>query len=54
MARLKAVAAEPAVTFRDITEGAVATNASPMLPKFVAAVDKAMAAAFPACRPSRR
>lgn len=47
MAQLKAVAAEPAVTFRDITEGAVSTDASPLLPSFADAVGKAMAAAFP-------
>ena len=47
MAVLKSVAAEPAISFRDVTEGSVATDASPMLPQFVAAIDKAMAAAFP-------
>jgi len=47
MAELQAVAAEPAVTFKDVTEGSVANDASPMRPDFVAAVNKAMAAAYP-------
>jgi acetylornithine deacetylase/succinyl-diaminopimelate desuccinylase-like protein len=47
MAVLKSVAAEPAVSFRDVTEGSVATDASPMLPQFAAAIGKAMAQAFP-------
>ncbi len=60
MAVLKSVAAEPAVSFRDVTEGAVATDASPMLPQFVAAVNKAMAARLsrrrrlPVDRPGRQ
>jgi carboxypeptidase PM20D1 len=47
MAKLKEVAAEPAVGFRDVTEGSVVSDASPMLPKFTDAVAKAMAAAYP-------
>jgi acetylornithine deacetylase/succinyl-diaminopimelate desuccinylase-like protein len=47
MAQLRVVAAESALSIRDITEGAVATDASPMLPRFTAALAKAMAAAFP-------
>lgn len=47
MAELEAVAAEPAVRFKDVTEGSVANDASPMRPDFVAAVTKAMAASYP-------
>jgi carboxypeptidase PM20D1 len=47
MAELKRVAAEPAVTFTDVTEGAVPNDASPMRPDFVAAVTKAMAEIYP-------
>lgn len=47
MAQLKEAAADPAVTIRDVTEGAVSTDASPLLPRFSAAVTKAMAAAYP-------
>jgi carboxypeptidase PM20D1 len=47
MAELKRVAADPAVTFSDVTEGSVANDASPMRPDFVAAVGKAMAEVYP-------
>ncbi len=47
MAELKAAAAEPAVRFTDVTEGAVATDPSPMRPDFVAAVTKALGAVYP-------
>ena len=47
MAELAQVAAEPAVKFEDVTEGSVATDASPLRPDFVAAVNKAVAAAWP-------
>jgi acetylornithine deacetylase/succinyl-diaminopimelate desuccinylase-like protein len=47
MAELKRVAAEPAVTFTDVTEGAVPNDASPMRPDFVAAVTKAMTEVYP-------
>jgi acetylornithine deacetylase/succinyl-diaminopimelate desuccinylase-like protein len=47
MAELQAVAAEPAVSFKDATEGAVANDASPMRPDFVAAVNTAIAIAYP-------
>jgi len=47
MAELKAVAAEPAVSFSDVTEGSVANDPSPMRPDFVAAVTKAMAGVYP-------
>lgn len=42
MAELKRVAAEPAVAFTDVTEGAVPNDASPLRRDFVAAVTKAM------------
>jgi len=47
MAELKRVAAEPAVQFRDVTEGSVANDASPMRADFVAAVGKAMGEVYP-------
>jgi acetylornithine deacetylase/succinyl-diaminopimelate desuccinylase-like protein len=47
MAELERVAAEPAVKFRDVTEGSVANDASPMRPDFVAAVKKAMGEVYP-------
>lgn len=47
MAELQRVAKEPAVTFRDVTEGSVANDASPMRKDFVAAVTKAMAKTRP-------
>lgn len=47
MAELQRVAAEPAVTFKDVTEGAVPNDASPLRPDFVAAVTKAMNAIQP-------
>ena len=47
MAELKGVAAQPAVAFKDVTEGSVANDASPMRPDFIAAVNKAMAAIHP-------
>ena len=47
MAELKRVAAEPAVTFTDVTEGAVANDPSPMRADFIAAVSKAMAKVYP-------
>jgi acetylornithine deacetylase/succinyl-diaminopimelate desuccinylase-like protein len=47
MAELAAAAAEPAVTFKDVTEGSVATDASPMRPDFIAAIDRAMAKVYP-------
>ncbi|MBV8972332.1 MAG: M20/M25/M40 family metallo-hydrolase, partial [Sphingomonadaceae bacterium] len=40
MAELQRVAAEPAVQFKDVTEGAVPNDASPIRPDFVAAVTK--------------
>jgi hypothetical protein len=47
MAELAKVAASPAVKFSDVTEGSVATPASPMRPDFTAAVEKAMAKVYP-------
>jgi acetylornithine deacetylase/succinyl-diaminopimelate desuccinylase-like protein len=47
MAELQGVAADPAITFQDVTVGAVATDASPMRPDFVAAVEKGMARVYP-------
>ena len=47
MAELATVAASPAVMFKDVTEGSVATDASPMRADFVGAVKKGMAAIYP-------
>ena len=47
MAELREAAADPAVSFKDVTEGSVATDASPMRPDFVAAVKAGMAATYP-------
>ena len=47
MVKLKEVAAEPAMTIKDVTEGAVPNDASPMRPGFVAAVTRAMNKVYP-------
>jgi acetylornithine deacetylase/succinyl-diaminopimelate desuccinylase-like protein len=47
MAELKGVAANPNVVFKDVTEGTVPTDASPMRKDFVSAVTDAMAEAYP-------
>jgi acetylornithine deacetylase/succinyl-diaminopimelate desuccinylase-like protein len=47
MAELQRVAAEPVVSFKDVTEGSVATAASPMRPDFIAAVETSLAKAYP-------
>jgi acetylornithine deacetylase/succinyl-diaminopimelate desuccinylase-like protein len=47
MAELKRVAAEPALAIRDVTEGSVANDASPMRADLVAAIDKAMGEIYP-------
>jgi acetylornithine deacetylase/succinyl-diaminopimelate desuccinylase-like protein len=47
MAELKAVAADPQVGFKDVTEGSVPSDASPMRPDFVAAVTKAIHGVYP-------
>jgi carboxypeptidase PM20D1 len=47
MAELAADANDPAIGFKDVTEGSVANDASPMRPDFVGAVTKAMAKVYP-------
>jgi len=47
MAELQTVANDPAVQFKDVTEGSVATAASPVRPDFTAAVKTAMAGVYP-------
>lgn len=47
MAELKTVVAEPAVAFKDVTEGAVPNDASPLRPDFVEAIRTAMAPVYP-------
>ncbi len=47
MAELAGVANVPQVKFSDVTEGSVATPASPMRADFLGAVNKAMGAAYP-------
>jgi acetylornithine deacetylase/succinyl-diaminopimelate desuccinylase-like protein len=47
LAELTAVVADPKVAVADITEGSVSTDASPMRPDFVAAVNDAMGAVYP-------
>lgn len=47
MAELAAVANVPQAKFTDVTEGSVATPASPMRPDFLGAVNKAMTTAYP-------
>jgi carboxypeptidase PM20D1 len=42
MAELQRVAADPAITISDVTEGSLPSDASPMRPDFVAALDRAM------------
>jgi len=47
MAELQRVAADPAVTFKDISEGSVATDASPLRTDLVNAVTKAIHIGYP-------
>jgi acetylornithine deacetylase/succinyl-diaminopimelate desuccinylase-like protein len=47
MAELQRDAADPEVAFADVSEGSVATAASPMRPDLVAAIAKAVAASHP-------
>jgi acetylornithine deacetylase/succinyl-diaminopimelate desuccinylase-like protein len=47
LAELAKVVADPAVTIKDVTEGSVSTDASPMRPDFIAAVGKALAGPYP-------
>ena len=54
MAELIRVVADPAVSIKDVTEGSVSTDASPMRPDFVAAVNKALAGPYPGVRSSQR
>ncbi len=44
---MQTVAADPAISFQDVSEGSVATDASPMRADFVDAVKTALAAAYP-------
>ncbi|QDZ07874.1 M20/M25/M40 family metallo-hydrolase [Sphingomonas panacisoli] len=47
MAELQRAAAEPAASFKDVTEGSVPNDASPMRADFIAAVEKAMHKIYP-------
>lgn len=47
LAELQHVGGEPAATFKDVTEGSVPNDASPLRPDFVAAVTKAMHKIYP-------
>jgi acetylornithine deacetylase/succinyl-diaminopimelate desuccinylase-like protein len=47
MAELEKVAAEPTVKFKDVTEGSVATDASPLDPALTKAVEGALHAIYP-------
>jgi acetylornithine deacetylase/succinyl-diaminopimelate desuccinylase-like protein len=47
MAELEQAAADPAVSFTDVTAGSVATDASPMRPDLIAAMQKALHAVYP-------
>jgi acetylornithine deacetylase/succinyl-diaminopimelate desuccinylase-like protein len=47
MAQLQQAAADPAVQFKDVSEGSVATDASPLRPDVVGAIRKALQASYP-------
>jgi len=47
MAELAGVANDPAITFKDVTEGSVMTEASPMRPDYIQAVKTALAGPYP-------
>ncbi len=47
LAELVRVVADQAVSIKDVTEGSVSTDASPMRPDFVAAVNRALAGPYP-------
>jgi acetylornithine deacetylase/succinyl-diaminopimelate desuccinylase-like protein len=47
MAELQKVADDPAISFKDVTAGSVATAASPMRADFTDAVEKAMGSVYP-------
>jgi carboxypeptidase PM20D1 len=47
MEELQRVAADPAVKFQDVSEGSVATDASPLRPDVLAAITRALHASYP-------
>jgi acetylornithine deacetylase/succinyl-diaminopimelate desuccinylase-like protein len=47
MAELAKVVGDPGVAFKDVTEGSVPNDASPMRPDFIAAVNRAMGKIYP-------
>jgi carboxypeptidase PM20D1 len=47
MAELARVAGDPAIQWKDVTEGSIPNDASPMRPDFVRAVEKALGKAYP-------
>ena len=47
MAELQQAAADPAISFKDVTEGSISTDASPMRSDFVSAVKKALSGPYP-------
>jgi carboxypeptidase PM20D1 len=47
MAELERVAADPAVKFKDVSQGSVATDASPLRPDLVGALTKALQLSYP-------
>ncbi|MGI4879244.1 MAG: hypothetical protein ACRYG4_17350, partial [Janthinobacterium lividum] len=47
MAELARVAAEPVVTFKDVSEGSVASGASPMRADFIGAVTRGLNTVYP-------
>src|SRR5581483_1515659 len=47
MAELQRAAADPAIEFKDVSEGSVATDASPLRPDLVAAITKAIHIGYP-------
>ncbi|WP_242138305.1 M20/M25/M40 family metallo-hydrolase [Sphingomonas sp. TREG-RG-20F-R18-01] len=47
MAELARAIGDPAVTLRDVSEGSVANDASPMRPDFISAINRAMGQVYP-------
>ncbi len=47
LAELQVIADEPVATFKDVTEGSVANDASPLRPDVSAAINKAVASIYP-------
>jgi carboxypeptidase PM20D1 len=47
MAELQTVAADPTIMFKDVTEGSVANDASPLRPDFIAAVETSIHRVYP-------